>query len=141
MSTFTSKSFEIFDKDSADKIWSKKDKEIKVSPLMPIKIDKRNIAGLAQLLGSEICVDISHHLIHPLTRFPNNSQCFRWLFWQYFWMVFGRFLEQSVWQLFRQSFWHYFRIEVALILQQIMIYKHEIINFSILCPHTHCMYI
>ena len=30
------KSLDIFDKNSADKIWSKKDKEIKVSPLMPI---------------------------------------------------------------------------------------------------------
>ena len=29
---------EIFDKDSANKIWSKKDKEIKVSPLMPIRV-------------------------------------------------------------------------------------------------------
>ena len=32
------KSLEIFDKNSADKIWSKKDKEIKVSPLMPIRV-------------------------------------------------------------------------------------------------------
>ena len=32
------KSLEIFDKKSADKIWSKKDKEIKVSPLMPIGV-------------------------------------------------------------------------------------------------------
>ena len=31
------KSLEILDKNSADKIWSKKDKEIKVSPLIPIK--------------------------------------------------------------------------------------------------------
>ena len=31
------KSLEIFDKNSADKIWSKNDKEIKVSPLMPIR--------------------------------------------------------------------------------------------------------
>ena len=31
------KSLEIFDKNSADKIWSKKDKEMKVSPLMPIR--------------------------------------------------------------------------------------------------------
>ena len=30
------KCLEIFDENSADKIWSKKDKEIKVSPLMPI---------------------------------------------------------------------------------------------------------
>jgi hypothetical protein len=29
---------EIFDKNSADKIGSKKDKEIKVSPLMPIRV-------------------------------------------------------------------------------------------------------
>ena len=36
MSIFTSV-WEIFDRNSADKIWSKKDKEIKVSPLMPIK--------------------------------------------------------------------------------------------------------
>ena len=66
------KSLKIIDKDSADKIWSKKDKEIKVSPLMPIRVIKRNIAGLAQLLGSEIYVGISHHLKHPLTRFRNN---------------------------------------------------------------------
>ena len=32
------KSMEIFDKKSADKIWSKNDKEIKVSPLMPIRV-------------------------------------------------------------------------------------------------------
>ena len=31
------KSLEIFDENSADKIWSKKDKEIKASPLMPIR--------------------------------------------------------------------------------------------------------
>ena len=31
-------SLEIFDKNSADKIWSKKDKEKKVSPLMPIRV-------------------------------------------------------------------------------------------------------
>ena len=34
------KSLEIFDKNSADKIWSKKDKELKVSPLMPIRVKK-----------------------------------------------------------------------------------------------------
>ena len=33
---YLQKSLEIFDTDSADKIWSKNDKEIKVSPLMPI---------------------------------------------------------------------------------------------------------
>ena len=33
------KGLEIFDKNSADKIWSKKDKEWKVSPLMPIKFN------------------------------------------------------------------------------------------------------
>ena len=33
-----SKSLESFDKRSADKIWSKNDKEIKVSPLMPIRV-------------------------------------------------------------------------------------------------------
>ena len=32
------KSLEMFDKNSADKIWSKKDKEWKVSSLMPIKV-------------------------------------------------------------------------------------------------------
>ena len=32
------KSLEIFDKNSADEIWSKKDKGIKVSPLMPIRV-------------------------------------------------------------------------------------------------------
>ena len=34
------KSLEIFDKNSADKIWSKIDKETKVSPLMPIRVNK-----------------------------------------------------------------------------------------------------
>ena len=33
------KSLKFFDKNSADKIWSKKDKEIKVSPLMPIRVN------------------------------------------------------------------------------------------------------
>ena len=32
------KRLETFDENSADKIWSKKDKEIKVSPLMPIRV-------------------------------------------------------------------------------------------------------
>ena len=32
------KSLENFDKNSADKIWSKKDKEIKVSPIMPFRV-------------------------------------------------------------------------------------------------------
>ena len=32
------KSLEFFDKKSAEKIWSKKDKEIKISPLMPIRV-------------------------------------------------------------------------------------------------------
>ena len=32
------KSLEIFDKNSADKIWSKIDKDIKVSPLIPIRV-------------------------------------------------------------------------------------------------------
>ena len=30
--------FENFDENSADKIWSKKDKVIKVSPLMPLRV-------------------------------------------------------------------------------------------------------
>ena len=53
------KSLATFDKNSADKIWSKKDKEIKVSPLMPIR-DKapflacRPLAGQVELLGSKI---------------------------------------------------------------------------------------
>ena len=32
------KSLEIFDKNLANRIWSKKDKEIEVSPLMPIRV-------------------------------------------------------------------------------------------------------
>ena len=32
------KSLEIFDKNSADKIWTKKNKETKVSPLGPIRV-------------------------------------------------------------------------------------------------------
>jgi hypothetical protein len=35
------KSLKIFDENSADKILSKKDKEIKVSPLMPIRVKLR----------------------------------------------------------------------------------------------------
>ena len=34
------KSLENFDKNSADKIWSKKDREIKVSPLIPIGVKR-----------------------------------------------------------------------------------------------------
>ena len=34
------KSLEIFDKNSPDKIWSKKDKEWKVPSLMPIRVKK-----------------------------------------------------------------------------------------------------
>ena len=36
---YLQKCLEIFDKNSEDKIWSKKYKEIKVSPLMPIKVN------------------------------------------------------------------------------------------------------
>ena len=39
MSIFTSKSLEIFDKNSANTILSKKDKEWKESPLMPIRVN------------------------------------------------------------------------------------------------------
>ena len=35
---FLQKSLEIFEENSADKIWSKKDNECKVSQLMPIKV-------------------------------------------------------------------------------------------------------
>ena len=35
---YLQKSLEIFDKNLAHKIWSKKDKEIKVSPLVPIRV-------------------------------------------------------------------------------------------------------
>ena len=44
------KSLEIFDKNSADKIWSKNDKEIKVSPLMPIRV-KRTVHNASFQLG------------------------------------------------------------------------------------------
>ena len=37
------KSLEIFDKNSADKIWSKKDKGWKVPSLMPIMVKKEGI--------------------------------------------------------------------------------------------------
>ena len=40
------KSLEIFDKDSADKIWSKTDKEIKPSPLMPIRVKGLDYLGV-----------------------------------------------------------------------------------------------
>ena len=40
------KSLEIFDKNSADKIWSKNYKEIKVSPLMPIRVNVRNFGTI-----------------------------------------------------------------------------------------------
>ena len=40
---YLQKSLEIFDKNSADKIWPKKDKEIKVSPFMPIRVKMRYI--------------------------------------------------------------------------------------------------
>ena len=33
------KSLEIFDKNLAEKIWSKKNKEVKGSPLMPIRVN------------------------------------------------------------------------------------------------------
>ena len=35
------KSLEFYDKNSAVKIWSKNDKEIKVSPLMPIRVKQK----------------------------------------------------------------------------------------------------
>ena len=40
---------EILDKKSADKIWSKKNKEIKVSPLMPIRVKITRFRNLATL--------------------------------------------------------------------------------------------
>ena len=40
------KSLEIFDKNPADKIWSKKYKEIKVSPLMPIMVKLKLFRGI-----------------------------------------------------------------------------------------------
>ena len=36
---YLQKNFEMFDKNSADKIWSKKDKEIKVSSFIPIRVN------------------------------------------------------------------------------------------------------
>ena len=42
MSIFTLKSLESFNKKSADKIWVKNDKEIKVSPIMPIRVKGLN---------------------------------------------------------------------------------------------------
>ena len=40
---YLQKSFEIFDKNSADKIWPKKDKEWKVPSLMPIRVNENNL--------------------------------------------------------------------------------------------------
>ena len=37
------KSLDIFDKNSADKIWSKKNKEWKLSPLMPIRVNLESL--------------------------------------------------------------------------------------------------
>ena len=52
MSIFTSKKgLEIVDKNSADKIWSKKDKEIKVSPLLPIRVKSYAAIGFKQILS------------------------------------------------------------------------------------------
>ena len=44
---FHQKSLEIFNENSADKILSKKDKDIKVSPLMPIRV--KSSSSLFQL--------------------------------------------------------------------------------------------
>ena len=46
------KSLEIFDKNKAYKIRSKNDKEIKISPLMPIRVKGYCIASLDIYLGS-----------------------------------------------------------------------------------------
>ena len=45
MSIFTSKKFEKFQKKSADKIWIKNDKEIKVLPLIPIRVKLQKYSG------------------------------------------------------------------------------------------------
>ena len=39
------KSLEIFDKNSADKVWSKKDREWKVPSFMPIRVNMVNISS------------------------------------------------------------------------------------------------
>ena len=44
------KSLEIFGKNSADKVWSKKDKKIKVSPLMPIRVKWVWVKNFTQIL-------------------------------------------------------------------------------------------
>ena len=48
------KSLEIFDKNSADKIWSKKDKEINVSPLMPIRVNKLKVLFCFKTVPSDL---------------------------------------------------------------------------------------
>ena len=57
---YLQKSFEIFDKKSADRIWSKNDKEIKVSPLMPIRVKeliywKKGLIKVAQQPHKPLC--------------------------------------------------------------------------------------
>ena len=51
---------EIFDRNLADKIWSKKDKEIKVSPLMPIRI-KQGLCKLNDEILFSVVVDVITH--------------------------------------------------------------------------------
>ena len=50
------KSLEISGKNSADKIWSKKDKEWKVSPLMPIMV-KKNDPTTLHCAKINVCYD------------------------------------------------------------------------------------
>ena len=50
------KGLEIFDKNSADKIWSKKDKDWKVSPLMPIRFNGPCIYYLLHQIFRPSCI-------------------------------------------------------------------------------------
>ena len=61
------KSLEIFDENSADKIWSKKDKEIKVSPFMPIMV--KNTTTTTYVLYFDLLFEVKQLGLNWTTRY------------------------------------------------------------------------
>ena len=65
------KSVEIFDRNSADKIWSKKYKEIKVSPLMPIRVKPQIMSYPAP--STELDKKVLDPHVTPTTNLQNDQ--------------------------------------------------------------------
>ena len=71
------KSLKVFAKNSANKIWSKKDKEIKVSPLMPIRVKTKT----THLLFYHLYNNHSGHVDRLYTHTLADWVSINWHFW------------------------------------------------------------